>query len=199
MPYPKPAVVTRTEWGCPDGQITTHGELTETIFTHLIVHHTAMGEPGPGEDWTEAVREIWKLHVFTNGWADVGYHFLIDPRGAIYEGRSGGDQVKGAHFSGKNDGAWGVSLIGTFDRELPTECALESLIRILAWKSGQIGIDPLGRSLHEASGLSLDSISGHRDGPGVTECPGEALYQWLPQIRRSVDGLFRKEEIVPAE
>ncbi|MGH9848173.1 MAG: hypothetical protein ACREEM_56545, partial [Blastocatellia bacterium] len=41
--YPKPPVTTRTEWGCPDGQVTTHGTLSYTTVTHLIVHHTATG------------------------------------------------------------------------------------------------------------------------------------------------------------
>lgn len=191
MSYPKPKVITRTEWGCPDGQITTHGELTETVFTHLIVHHTAMGQAGPGDDWSHALREIWELHVMKNGWADLGYHVLIDPCGAIYEGRSGGDQVKGAHFSGKNDGAWGVSVIGVFNSSLPTESALESLVQILAWRVRETGVDPLGRSYHAASGLYLDTISGHRDGPGVTECPGDALYGLLPQLRLRVDSLIQ--------
>jgi len=101
---------------------------------------------------------------------------LIDPDGVIYEGRAGGDNVLGAHFSSVNAGTMGVSMIGTFTDVTPAEKALTSLRRILAWKASQRAIDPLGQSRHTASGLELNNISGHRDGPSPTECPGDALY-----------------------
>jgi len=187
--YPAPPVVTRTEWGCPDGQITTHGSLSYTTVTHLIVHHTAMGVEAPSSDWPELVRSIWNFHVFERGWADIGYNYLIDPNGVIYEGRSGGDDVIGAHFSGVNAGTMAVALLGDFTNAAPTNDALNSLQEILAWKCDQRGLDPEGRALHEASQLILNTISGHRDGPKATECPGEALYLLLPAIRAGVENL----------
>lgn len=188
--YPKPPVVTRTEWGCPDGQVTTHGTLSYTTVTHLIVHHTATGNTASGGDWAAVVRSIWNFHIFTNGWADIGYNYLIDPDGVIYEGRAGGDNVQGAHFSGVNAGTLGVSMIGTFTELTPAEKALNSLRRLLAWKADQRGLDPLGRARHAASGLELNNISGHRDGPGATECPGNALYPLLPSLRARVKELL---------
>jgi uncharacterized protein (TIGR03437 family) len=188
--YPKPPVVTRTEWGCPDGQVTTHGSLSYTTVTHLIVHHTAMGNETPGSDWATIMRSIWNFHVFERGWADIGYNYLIDPNGVIYEGRSGGDNVVGAHFSGVNGGTIGVAMLGTFTSATPTVEALNSLKKILAWKSDQRGLDPEGTSLHAASQLNLKTISGHRDGPGSTECPGDALYPLLPTIRKDVKSLL---------
>lgn len=188
--YPRPPVVTRTEWGCPDGQVTTHGSLAYTTVTHLIVHHTATGNAAENGDWAAVVRNIWDFHVFTNKWSDLGYNYLIDPNGLIYEGRSGGDNVRGAHFSGANGGTMGVSILGTFTDVAPTEKALTSLKKILAWKSDQRGLDPTGVSLHAASGLQLKTISGHRDGPSPTECPGDALYPLLPSIRTGVKSLI---------
>jgi uncharacterized protein (TIGR03437 family) len=189
--YPKPPVVSRTAWGCPDGQVTTHGTLSYTSVTHLIVHHTATGNTPPGgDDWAAVVRSIWNFHIFTNGWADIGYNYLVDPDGLIYEGRAGGDNVLGAHFSGVNSGTLGVSLIGTFTEVPPPAKALTSLRRILAWKASQRGLDPLGSARHAASGLELNHISGHRDGPGATECPGAALYPLLPSLRTSVKELL---------
>lgn len=188
--YPKPPVVTRTEWGCPDGQVTTHGPLSYTTVTHLIVHHTATGNEAANNDWAAVVRSIWNFHVFTNGWADVGYNYLVDPNGVIYEGRAGGDNVMGAHFSGVNAGTMGVSLIGTFTEVLPGTAQLTSLQRILAWKASQRGLDPTGKTRHAASGLELNNISGHRDGPGSTECPGNALYPLLPSLRVAVKALL---------
>ncbi len=188
--YPKPPVATRTEWGCPDGQITTHGTLSYTTVTHLIVHHTATGNSVANNDWAAVVRSIWNFHIFSNGWADVGYNYLIDPNGVIYEGRAGGDNVLGAHFSGVNGGTLGVSMIGTYTDVTPSEKALNSLRRILAWKADQRGIDPTSKARHAASGLELNNISGHRDGPGATECPGDAFYPLLPSLRESVKALL---------
>jgi hypothetical protein len=192
MKYPKPPVVTRTEWECPDGQITTHGNLSFTTVTHLIVHHTAMGVEEPSSDWPALVRSIWNFHVSERGWADISYNYLIDPNGVIYEGRSGGDNVIGAHFSGVNAGTMAVALLGDFTAEAPTTDALDSLKEILAWKCDQCGLDPEGRSLHEASQLILNTISGHRDGPKATECPGEALYLLLPVIRAEIITLIEQ-------
>jgi uncharacterized protein (TIGR03437 family) len=194
--YPKPPIVTRTEWGCPDGQSATHGSLSYTTVTHLIVHHTAMGNETPGSDWAAIMRSIWNFHVFERGWADIGYNYLIDPNGVIYEGRSGGDNVVGAHFSGVNGGTMGVAMLGTFTDATPTVEALGSLKKILAWKSDQRGLDPEGTSLHAASQLDLKTISGHRDGPGSTECPGDALYPLLPTIRKNVKSLLASAGVV---
>lgn len=188
--YPKPPVVTRTEWGCPDGQSTTHGTLSYTTVTHLIVHHTFEPRDAPGGDWAAAVRSVWNFHVFSNGWADVGYNYLIDPNGVIYEGRAGGDNVVGAHFSGVNGNTMGVVLIGDFTNAVPTAPALASLKKILAWKADQRALDPAGQRLHAASGLTLQVISGHRDGPRSTECPGNAFYPHLPTLRADVKNLL---------
>jgi uncharacterized protein (TIGR03437 family) len=186
--YPKPPVITRTEWGCPDGQVTTHGTLSYTTVTHLIVHHTATGNTAA--DWPAVIRSIWNFHIFTNGWADIGYNYLVDPNGVIYEGRAGGDNVLGAHFSGVNGGTMGVSMLGTFTDVTPTAAAMASLKKILAWKADQRGIDPAAASLHAASGRTLNNISGHRDGPSPTECPGNALYPLLPALRTDVRALL---------
>jgi uncharacterized protein (TIGR03437 family) len=136
------------------------------------------------------MRGIWNFHVFERGWADIGYNYLIDPNGLIYEGRSGGDNVIGAHFSGVNAGTMGVAMLGTYTDVTPTVKALNSLKKLLAWKSDQRGLDPEGASLHAASQLNLKTISGHRDGPGVTECPGDAFYPLLPEIRTEVKSLL---------
>lgn len=188
--YPKPPIVTRTEWGCPDGQVTTHGSLSYTTVTHLIVHHTFSPSGAINGDWAAAVRSIWNFHVFSNGWADIGYNYVIDQTGVIYEGRAGGDNVIGAHFSGTNSGTMGVVVIGDFTSSTPPPAALNSLKKLLAWKADQRGIDPAGQSRHAASGLTINNISGHRDGPGATECPGDAFYPMLPGIRTDVKNLL---------
>jgi len=83
-----------------------------------------------------------------------------------------------------------VALLGDFTAEAPTTDALNSLKEILAWKCDQCDLDPDGKSLHEASQLILNTISGHRDGPKATECPGAALYLLLHAISAEIKNLI---------
>jgi hypothetical protein len=162
--------------------------------THIVVHHSATANAAA--HWAEVVRNIWRDHALTRGWGDIGYNFLIDPNGVIYEGRAGGDDVIGAHFSCMNGHTMGVCLLGTYSTVSPSPAALESLKRLLAWKVDLAGIDPLGRSYHPESGLTLPHICGHRDGNAsslkcsTTECPGGYLYNLLPTIRTDVAALI---------
>ena len=190
--FPKPSFVSRLAWGCPDGDQQHRGAPSYMTVTHLIVHHTATGNEA--SDWPAVMRSIWNFHVFTNGWSDLGYNYLVDPNGMIYEGRAGGDNVLGAHFSCANSGTMGTAMLGTYTDVVPTEQALTRLKYLLAWKSDQRGIDPSGVSYHGGTQLNLQNISGHRDAnastapnacPG-TECPGNSLYPRLPGIRNEV-------------
>lgn len=187
MAYPKPPVVTRTQWGCPVGQ-STNCSSNYTTVTHLIVHHSA-GE-NSASDWAAVVRSIYTYHTQSNGWCDVGYNYLIDPNGVIYEGRGGGDNVVGAHFCGYNGNCIGVCMLGTYNSVAPPNNAIASLSKILAWKADQRGIDPLGTSLHGSSGLVINHISGHRQGCS-TDCPGTAMFNLLPTVRLAVKSLLQ--------
>jgi uncharacterized protein (TIGR03437 family) len=142
------------------------------------------------------VRSIWILHVQGNGWNDIGYNYLIDPNGVIYEGRAGGEGVIGAHFSGVNTGTLGVCLLGTFSQTPATVSSVDSLRRLLSWQVAKWKLDPSGQSVHRSSGLTLNTISGHRDAglstsaSGSTECPGNALYSYLPELRQRVSEAY---------
>lgn len=189
-PLARPTFVSRTEWGCPDGQSSASWPPQYTDVSHLIVHHTATASAS--SDWPAQVRSIWTVHTYTQRWGDIGYNYLIDPLGVIYEGRSGGDDVIGAHFSCKNSNTMGVALLGEFGAAAPTIEAQDSLVRLLAWRASQRGIDPLGASEHSPTELVLDNISGHRDANDspiactTTICPGDQLYSLLPEIRTAV-------------
>lgn len=177
-PVPRPPVITRAEWGVPASPAQPPAYTT---VTHLIVHHTVDNNSSP--DWAAVVRAIWNFHVLDRGYNDIGYNYLIDPNGLVYEGRGGGDNVQGAHFSGVNGNTMGVALLGTFTETAPTAKALDSLKRLLAWKAAQRGLVSFSATTHAASGLMLNVISGHRDGPSPTECPGAVLYGLLPRLR----------------
>lgn len=194
--FPKPSVLSRTSWGCPQGQNSPAWAPQYTTVTHLVVHHS--DGANSSADWAAVVRAIWNEHTFVRdgGWGDIGYNYLIDPNGVIYEGRAGGDNVIGAHFSCQNGGTMGVCMLGTFTSVSPTAAALNSLKQIFAWKAGQRGIDPLAASYHSGTRLTLSNICGHKDASPstfactTTVCPGNTLYAQLPGIRADVNALI---------
>jgi len=195
----KPPFITRTGWGNPDGQ---WSRVPPAYYParHIIIHHTVYPNSltSSERNWGDRIRAIWALHTFTRGWGDIGYNFLITPDGTIWEGRAGGDDAVGFHDTG-NYGSMGVAMDGTYSSVMPSNAAQDSLIRLLAWKTNQKGIDPLGRSYYYGCDISqycatpgavLPNISGHRHvanhPPGYTSCPGDALFAALPSIRSRV-------------
>lgn len=180
-PCPLPPIQDRDDW-CPAGNCNPVNSPTFTAVSHLVVHHSAT--PNTASDWAAVVRSFWDFHVNTNGWDDIGYNYLVDPNGIIYEGR--GNDVQGAHFSGANGGTMGVCVIGNFTEITPTQAAKDGLREILAWKACDRNIDPQESSLHNSSNLNLNHICGHRDGPLPTACPGDMFYPQLPEIRDAV-------------
>lgn len=173
-----PSLISRAQW-CPTGDCPPAANPVTTQVTHLIVHHAA--GTNTASDWAAVVRSIWDFHVNTNGWADIGYNWLIDPQGNAYVGR--GNNITGAHFCGRNAGTAGICILGNFTNQIPTGSARNTLARILAWKSCDTGIHPQEEALHAASGVVLPRIAGHRDGC-TTSCPGDAFYPLLPDLRQ---------------
>ncbi|MGB9753965.1 N-acetylmuramoyl-L-alanine amidase [Roseiflexus castenholzii] len=199
----KPPVVSRTSWGSPDGQGSRASPAYYPV-NHIIVHHTADGNTlTPGQpNWAARVRAIWSYHAITRQWGDMGYNYLIDPNGVIYEGRAGGDDAVGFHDTA-NYGSMGIALIGTYSGVAPTHAAQEALVRLIAWKAAQKDIDPLGRSYYYGCsrssrclpfnpGAIVPNIAGHRQvTPGHTTCPGDATMAILPDLRNRVLALMR--------
>jgi hypothetical protein len=192
--FPQPAYVTRTTWQCPDGQNSPLWTPQYTTVTHLIIHHT--DGSNSSTDWPAVVRSIWTDHTYTRSWGDIGYNWLVDPNGIIYEGRAGGDNVIGAHFSCVNTNTLGIAALGTFTSISPTASALANIKNLLAWKCDQRTINPLGSAYHSPSQLTLMNISGHKDANtspnacSTTVCPGDNLYAQLSTIRTDVNNLL---------
>ncbi len=172
-----PPIVGRTEWNAvaPDYNARNENGLFDaisnpagwktyeqplaTVYTTMVLHHTALPA-------TDGPLEIQLKHTKDKGWADIGYHFVIDDQGVIYEGRDIG--VRGAHVGGHNTGTIGIALTGNFEHTDPTDAQLESVMA-------------LGRYL--AYEYQLTHLAGHRDfQPGDTVCPGEHFAPMLPQI-----------------
>jgi hypothetical protein len=186
---PKPSFTPRVEWGASFG-------LTGQIFkppasytnvTHLIVHHSA--GTNVSNNWKGVVASVFDLHVSVNGWQDIGYNWLIDPNGVIYEGRGGGDNVIGAHMCGYNSHTMGVCVLGNFVSEEPANNSLKALVELLSWKSCNESISPTGSSVIPSYKGFMDHISGHQDGcsPNYTTCPGDKLYTKLDSLRTAVE------------
>ena len=179
-PCPQPSFKGRDQW-CQNGNCPVDITPVITEVSHLIVHHTAGSNTS--SDWSAVVYSIWNYHVNTNGWDDIGYNWLIDPNGVIYEGRA--DNIQGAHFCGKNGNTMGICILGTYTDVDPKPQSMETLKRLFAWKSCQDNLDPTGISYHPPSDEELFVVSGHQDGC-ATACPGDMLYALLPNLRDSI-------------
>lgn len=147
----------------------------------IIVHHTAT--TSNLDDPEAAIRAIYYYHSVSRGWGDIGYNYIIDPDGNIYEGRYGGDGVVAGHARGYNTGSVGIALLGNYeDEELPGPM-IKSLSKLLYEKAEEHNIDPDSSS--EFHGDVMPNILGHRD-VGSTACPGEFSYDYLPKLREIV-------------
>ncbi|MBI4318629.1 MAG: N-acetylmuramoyl-L-alanine amidase [Chloroflexi bacterium] len=178
----RPPVISRSAWGSPDGQSSPGWPPEYRPVTNIIVHHTDTSNGAT--NWAAEVRAIWYYHAISNGWGDIGYNFLIDPGGNVYEGRAGGDDVVGGHALRYNNGTLGVALLGDFTPVSPSSSAQNSLVGLLSWKAEQRGIDPTAMSTYLVDRW-VPSILGHRDVLG-TSCPGSYLYSLLPQLRTAI-------------
>jgi len=202
----QPQIYSRADWGA-DESLRAHNpgcgtpDYTSTIKA-AFVHHTATSNDYTEDQVPSLLRAIYAYHVLSNGWCDIGYNFVIDRFGRIWEGRYGGiDQpVLGAHTGGFNANSFGVAFLGTFQTPTdpgatPTPEMLNALERLLSWKLGMYGRDPLGTTTLVSAGgsdtrfprgqtVTFNVISGHRDA-GDTTCPGDLVYNQLPTIRQA--------------
>ncbi len=190
-----PTIVPRSQWQA-DEKIVRAKPVYAAKLQLAVVHHTDSTNTYTQAEAPAIVRGIEIYHVQGNGWNDIGYNFLIDRFGTIYEGRAGGitRNVVGAHAQGFNTGSVGVSLIGTFDTATPPPAMQAALVKLLSWRLDLAHIDPLSTVKFTSGGnykfkagkvVTLRAISGHRD-TGPTDCPGGAAYALLPAIAKEV-------------
>jgi hypothetical protein len=188
----KPSVIAGEVWrkGLPD----PIGNRVRHDVNHCLIHHAASSNSNT--DYINVVRNIYLLHTQTNGWDDIGYNFVVAQDGSIFEGREhqnidSTDNVKGAHFCGKNSNTMGICVLGNYQDKQPTPASIKSLEHLLTWKCDKDGINALGETAHPVStSPKLAHIAGHQDGC-ATACPGDSLYQLLPTLRKTVDSLVK--------
>ncbi len=188
-PQPQP-IIGRQTWGA-DESLRFYEDGHEVwprqyrTLQKVVVHHTATGAT---TDPASVVRAIYYYHAVSMGWGDIGYNYLIDQYGNIYEGRAGGPGVVGGHTASPskgdlNEGSLGIGCIGNFRSQGPSAEMQRALARLIAWRGRYI--PPHGNSYFLWS--HLPNIMGHRDGmPEETVCPGDGLWNYLEALRGDV-------------
>ena len=190
------AVTTRAEWGANASYMSWDPEYASA--GHVVVHHTAGTNSYSAGQSASIVRGIYYYHAVTLDWGDIGYNFLVDKFGTVFEGRSGsvaapaGKMSIGAHARGVNTGTMGISMMGDYSAVSPSDAQLSSVGKMAGWFLKRAGIsDVTGwAGLHvwtteryqAGSTISMPRILGHRD-VGYTTCPGNVGYSKLGAIR----------------
>lgn len=196
---PRPALVSRDVWHADERLVREQAGYSRAVKS-VVVHHTGHDNDHDCADTPRLLRTMQLQHVQGRGWDDLGYNFVIDRCGTIYEGRAGGVErpVRGAHSKGFNAQSVGVGVVGTFTAGTPVPPeVLDSLAALAAWKLHErVDVTKTVRltSHHDESRypkgttVRLPVISGHRDSY-ATDCPGEELHARLPALRQAVADL----------
>ena len=179
----KPRIYSRSQWGA-DERMRDKSSLHYGEVHGGFVHHTVNANGYSRSQVPSILRGIYAYHTQSRGWSDVGYNFLVDRFGRIWEGRYGGVSrpVVGAHTLGYNDDAFAMSAIGNFDVKRPSAAMVAAYGRLFAWKLSLHGVRA-GSKRQFITKRWLPAIDGHRD-VGQTACPGRYLYAKIPTIRR---------------
>ncbi|MBI4497645.1 MAG: N-acetylmuramoyl-L-alanine amidase [Chloroflexi bacterium] len=187
-----PNLIGRAGWGANENYRFRNGKEVWArrylSVRKIIIHHTVTSNSPP--DPAASVRAIYYYHAVTLGWGDIGYNFLVDHNGRVYEGRAGGTNaqglpVMGGHALRYNAGSLGIALLGNFgDSTTPVPDAMwAALANLVSYKAVQHGIHPTGTDFFVDK--VLPNIMGHRDAL-ATSCPGDAVYARLTALRQQV-------------
>ena len=155
----QPTFITRAMWGADESLRTTacpSGPESTGAAQVAFVHHTATTNSYAPGDSAAIVRSIYAYHVLSNGWCDVGYNFLVDQYGQVFEGRFGGvdKAILGAHTGGFNTNSFGVAMIGTYNTVAPPAALTTALAQLIAWKLSLSYANPVGQATLKAANFS---------------------------------------------
>jgi N-acetylmuramoyl-L-alanine amidase/TAT (twin-arginine translocation) pathway signal sequence len=188
-----PPIIPRSAWG---GDTVIPREAPEYGEVQVaFVHHTVTTNDYRPDESAAIVLGIARYHRDGNRWNDIGYNFLVDKYGQVFEGRAGGVElpVVGAQAQGYNYVSTGIACIGTFSSIAQSPAAMGALARLIGWKLSLHGVPTHGavtvvsgggpaNRYPEGTPVTLERISGHRDG-NATACPGDVLYGQLDDLR----------------
>jgi hypothetical protein len=208
-----PGMIGRAGWGADESwrrigdDCNGNPEYSDSVRFAVLHHTDTANNYGPG-DSAAIVRGIYQFHTHTNRWCDIGYNFLVDRYGQIFEGRAGGvgNPVLGAHAAGFNTRSTGVAIIGEFQSTGVPGAAFDGTRRLLAWKLAHHRVNANSQTTVTAGSgsrwapgtpVSIWTISGHRD-VNNTACPGDFGHAMLPQLRREVQTTIASVPSFPA-
>jgi hypothetical protein len=174
----QPTVISRAAWGADESYMTWAPQ--GATIQQFILHHSA-GSDG-GNDPAAVIRGIYYYHAVTLGWGDIGYNYVVDPQGRIYQGRSGPEGTIAAHTYGYNTGSVGIALLGNYDSITVTPAAEQAVANLVGYLSAKNDLDP--QAVKNFINVSAPTLAGHRDF-GQTLCPGTAQYGRMPTLRSS--------------
>ncbi|MDQ2755276.1 MAG: peptidoglycan recognition protein [Actinomycetota bacterium] len=190
----QPGIYTRAQWGADEGLVGSCPGYSPTVKVGFV-HHTVSSNSYTADQVPGLIRGIYAYHVQGNGWCDVGYNFLVDKFGRIFEGRHGGISRTpvGSHTLAFNDNSFGVAAIGDHSATAPGSAMLGAITSVMGWKLGlhkrsATGVNQLvsaggaGAKWPAGTTVTFPTVSGHRDAYS-TQCPGNALYGQLQTIR----------------
>lgn len=146
-------------------------------YQTLIIHHSAFYK----SSGLDTLLEIQRLHRDDRGWADIGYHFLIDKLGTIYEGRD--LNVRGAHTASYNTGSAGICLMGDFRSLAPPARQVEAAQSLIPWLVDK---------------LAPTHLAGHQHFNAGTACPGTYVIERLQDLADAANLQYGIEGYVPA-
>lgn len=182
-------VFTRADWGANESWRSWRAYRGEV--TGAVVHHTATANDYSPEAVPSILRSIYRYHAISLKWGDIGYNVLVDNFGRAWQGRAGDFwhyNTVGAHASGVNAWTFGISVLGNYTDFRPSDAAVDTVSRVIAYKLKPTGLNPLElqTTIHKGKGtITVPVVSGHRD-VGATACPGNAFYEFLPTLRQMV-------------
>ena len=188
-----PSIVPREAWAgddCAPREGPSMGKVDMAF-----IHHTVSTNDYRPDESGAVILAMCRYHRNSLGWNDIGYNFLVDRWGKIYEGRAGGtDQpVIGAQTQGFNSVSTGVAAIGTYTSATPPPEQVSAIASLLAWKLPVHGVPTTGTTTVRSAGGSsnrfpsgeqatFQRIAGHRDA-GKTICPGDGMIAQFPTLR----------------
>ena len=176
-----PTIIRRSAWGASSGSYCSSPQVGSTTMG-VVIHHTAGSNSYSASDSKSLVRGIQAYHTKSRGWCDIGYNFLVDRFGQVFEGRKGGidRNVRAAHSGNNavNTYTTGISLMGNLDDVKPSTLMQAAVVKLAGWRLGTTYLAAKGK--YSLGGKSLNMVAGHRDVVG-TGCPGGYGYAWLSQ------------------
>ena len=194
----QPNIRRRSDWGADEG--CTKGTINYATPKAAVVHHTVTKSDYTRDEVPQQIRNMYHWHtscqgISGNGWNDIGYNFVIDRFGGIWEGRRGGIDkgVIGAHAGGWNTGTFGVAFMGNHNLVVPSQASLDAAAELVSWKFDLHGIDSGTSATTTLNSQRVPTLVGHNNvrgsytvNPSVLDCPGQYLYFRLSQIRDAV-------------